>query len=45
MLQAETREPLKRGFIVIIPEYVFEFSGFRMDLVNLIQQRYIINDK
>ena len=36
--QAETREPLQRVFIIIIPEYMFEFSDFRMNLVNLIQK-------
>ena len=43
--QAETRELLKRVFIVIIPQYLFEFNGFRMNLVNLIQKNYSINDR
>ena len=34
--QAENRKPLKRVSIVIIPKYVFETNGFRMNLVNLI---------
>ena len=42
--QAETRELLKRGFIVIMPKYLFEFNGFRMNLVNLIKKNYSIND-
>ena len=42
--QAETRELLKRGFIVIIPKYLFEFNDFRMNLVNLIKKNYSIND-
>ena len=42
--QAETRELLKRVFIVIMPEYLFEFNGFRMNLVNLIKTNYSIND-
>ena len=42
--QAESREPLKRVFIVIMHEYLFEFNGFRMNLVNLIQKNYSIND-
>ena len=42
--QAETRELLKRVFIVIIPEYLFEFNVFRMNLVNLIKKNYSIND-
>ena len=43
--QAETRELLKRVFIVIIPQYLFEFNGFRMNLVNLNQKNYSINDR
>ena len=35
--QAETTEPLKRVSIVIMHEYLFEFSSFRMNLFNLIQ--------
>ena len=29
--QAENREPLKRVSIVIIPKYLFETNGFRMN--------------
>ena len=29
--QAENREPLKRAYIMIMPKYVFETDGFRMD--------------
>ena len=29
--QAENREPLKRTYIMILPEYLFETDGFRMD--------------
>ena len=43
--QAETRELLKRVFNVIIPQYLFEFNGFRMNLVNLIKTNYSINDR
>ena len=42
--QAETRELLKRVFIVIMPQYLFEFNGFRINLVNLIQKNYSINE-
>ena len=42
--QAETRKLLKRVFIVIMPKYLFEFNGFRMNLVNLIETHYSIND-
>ena len=42
--QAETRELLKRDFIVIIHKYLLEFSGFRMNLVNLIQKNYNNSD-
>ena len=35
--QAKTMETLKRVFIVIMPEYLFEFNSFRKNLVNLIQ--------
>ena len=44
MSQAESRELLKRGFFVIMPKYLFEFNGFRMNLVNLIKKNYSIND-
>ena len=30
---------------MIIPEYLFESNGFRMNLVKLIQKKYSINDK
>ena len=30
---------------MIIPKYLFEFNGFRMNLFNLIQTNYSINDK
>ena len=29
---------------MIMPQYLFEFNGFRMNLVNLIQKNYSIND-
>ena len=29
--EAETREPLKRAYIMIMSEYLFETDGFRMD--------------
>ena len=29
--QAENREPLKRAYIMIMSEYLFETDGFRMD--------------
>ena len=45
MSQAETREPLKRVFIVIIPEYLFEFNGFRMNITSLIETNYSTNGK
>ena len=38
MSEAETREPLKRVFIVIIPEYLFEFNGFRINITSLIEK-------
>ena len=31
MSQAENREPLKRAYIMIMPKYLFETDGFRMD--------------
>ena len=43
MSQAETMELLKRAFIVIMPKYLFEFNGFRMNLVNLIKKDYSMN--
>ena len=30
---------------MIHPNFLFVFNGFRMNLVNLIQKNYIINDK
>ena len=42
--QAETRGLLKRVFFVIMPKYLFEFKGFRVNLVNLILKNYSIND-
>ena len=42
--QADPREPLKRVFIVIMPKYLFALICFRMNLVNLIQKNYSIND-
>ena len=42
--QAENSEPLKRVFIVIKPKYLFEFNGSRMNLGNLMQRNYSIND-
>ena len=29
--QAENMEPLKRAYIMIMPEYLFETDGFRMN--------------
>ena len=29
---------------MIIPKYLFEFNGFRMNLVNLVKTNYSIND-
>ena len=29
--QAENREPLKRAYIMIMPKYLFETDGLRMD--------------
>ena len=31
MSQAENMEPLKRAYIMILPEYLFETDGFRMN--------------
>ena len=42
--QAEHRKPLQRVFIVIMPEYLFETNGFRINLVNVIKGKYIIPD-
>ena len=41
--QAETRELLKRVFLMIMPNYLFEFNGFRINLVNLVKTNYSIN--
>ena len=43
--QAENREPLKRAYIMIMPEYLFETNGFRIDRVNVIKEKYSITDK
>ena len=43
--QAEHREALKKALNVIMPKYLFKFNGFMMNLVNLIQKNYRINDK
>ena len=43
--QAEDREPLKRDFIVIMPNYLFETNGFRLNWVYLIEEKCSINDK
>ena len=43
--QAENREPLKRVSIVILPEYLFETNGSRMNRVSLIEEKYCITDK
>ena len=29
---------------MIMPKYLFEFNGFRMNLVNLVKTNYSIND-
>ena len=42
--QTENRKPLQRVFIVIMPEYLFETNGFRINLVNVIKGKYIITD-
>ena len=43
--QAENRKPLKRAYIMIMPEYLFETDGFRMNQVNVIKKKYSITDK
>ena len=43
--QADNREALKGVLNVIMPKYLFEFKGFMMNLVNLIQNNYSINNK
>ena len=42
--QAETRELLKSVFFMIMPKYLFQFNGFRMNSVNLVKTNYNIND-
>ena len=39
--QAEKREALKRVLNAIMPKYLFEFNGFMMNLVDLIQKNII----
>ena len=43
--QAENMEPLKRAYIMIMPEYLFETDGFRMNWVNLIKEKYSITNE
>ena len=43
--QAQNREPLNRVFTVIMPKYLFEIDGFRINIVNLIEEKYNINYK
>ena len=43
--QAENRKPLKRTYIMIMPEYLFEIDGFRRNRVNVIKENYSITDK
>ena len=43
--QTERREPLKSDFIVIMSIYLFEINGFGINLVNLTNEKYNINDK
>ena len=45
MSQAENRKPLEMVSIVIIPKYLFETNGFRIDVVDLIDDKYSITDK
>ena len=42
--QAENRNPLKRVFIGVMPEYLFETNGFMINLVNVINEKYSITD-
>ena len=43
--QAESKEPLKNVFSVIMPEYLFEIIGLGKNLINLTKEKYNINDK
>ena len=45
MSQAGNRKPLEMVSIVIIPKYLFETNGFRIDVVDLIDDKYSITDK
>ena len=45
MSQAEKREPLKSVFIVIIPQYLLNTNGFRMNWVYVIKDKYSITDE
>ena len=38
-------EPLKRAYIMIMPEYLFKTGGFRINWVNVIKEKYSITDK
>ena len=42
--QAENKKPLKRVFMVILPDYLFETNGLRINLVNMIKQKCSITD-
>ena len=42
--QAENREPFKRVFIGVMPEYLFETNGFMINWVNVIKEKYSITD-
>ena len=37
--------PLKRAYMMIMPEYLLETDGFRMNRVNVIKEKYSITDK
>ena len=43
--QADSREPIKSVFIVIMPIYLFEINDLGINLVNLTKEKYNINDK
>ena len=43
--QTESRKPLKRALIVIIPKYLFEINGFGIYLISLTKEKYNIYDK
>ena len=43
--QAENRKPLKRAYIMIMPEYLFETDGLIMNRVHVIKEKYSITDK